>query len=339
MAYGRRYGRRTVRRRSSLIAPRPTPPPAAELQAGAITTTSPHDGVTHTDDGRDVVTHVDTIETLLEWISHTQGHGTDAGLQADFYTEDTGEETIGRLPWHGTETWGEAVALARDGWPAGAALVDRYASVHADRLASLIEQPVWTMDREGDGFDVGTMLSGEPEHWYHRETRHVESFSRSIYRIRMGVTTSSGVNVAAIIARGAAVLALVNLLELAGHGTDVAAIYSGASNEQGRRTVVIGLKHAEHPPDMARLAFALANPAMQRRLGFEAIRHMPRGQYLADHGYGSGSLGFDPPGSLRGDIYLGGMSLKERNWTDKDAVSAWIVARLAACGVTLAERS
>ena len=89
------------------------------------------------------------------------------------------------------------------------------------------------------------------------------------------MTTSQSTSDEIINARGAATLALLRRLELAGHPVEVWAGYSADHRGgAGSGSVAIVTRIDSAPLDLARAAWVLGAPAMQRQLYFRTGRHM-----------------------------------------------------------------
>ena len=89
------------------------------------------------------------------------------------YDRRKGRASVDKTPswsWDMNAGWSGARAMAgAAGWPEGAAKIRRYTDQWSPRLASLVSLPAYSPDLTGEYFDVGTLMSGEPEHWYVRE--------------------------------------------------------------------------------------------------------------------------------------------------------------------------
>lgn len=244
-----------------------------------------------------------------------------------------------RLYFTHTGTFGEALALARDGWPEGEQHIRRLSLAMFDRVSTLIERPVYRYDVEGSDFDVARVVDGEPEHWTRQETITTEDPGRRVVRIVLNIAASAGVGANEIRAKGAAVAALAELLDHAGHGSqiDIAAPFEGSGT---RSEVHARIKDADQPLDLPRVAFALAHPSCLRRIVW-AIRegHPPairRAQSVDAHG------GYATPADVvneydKGDLYIGRSYYGEPQWANEAAARAWVIEQLKTQGVHLRE--
>lgn len=120
------------------------------------------------------------------------------------------------LSWYGGASRPVAFSLARDGWPEGEDYIKPLTLALVDKVSSLIERPVYIYDVEGHGIDVARYVDGEPECWLRQDVRITEGPGRRIVRIVANGFASCGIEPDVIRAKGAAVAALAELLELAG---------------------------------------------------------------------------------------------------------------------------
>lgn len=183
----------------------------------------------------------------------------------------TSSRTVGRADFAGTNTFADAVSLAQTGWAEGAARVaeiraslDRY--VEASKVAAC-QQFAW--DVVGDFVDVGRVLSGEPESCGSYNEYETGRFgSQRVVRLYVNLAVSAGVRAEAIFARGAVVLAAVDVLESLGLRVELWAC-KGTSRRSGaavQHQVEVLVKAANQPVDVDRLAFILCHNASLRRL-------------------------------------------------------------------------
>jgi hypothetical protein len=183
----------------------------------------------------------------------------------------TSSRTVGRVGFSGTSTFGEAVYLAQTGWAEGAARVAEIRAsldrcVEASKTAAC-QQFAW--DVTGDFVDVGRVLSGEPEACGSYSEYEVGRFgSQRVVRLFVNLAVSAGVKAEAIFARGAVVLAAVDVLESLGLRVELWAC-KGTSRQSGaavQHQVEVLVKAANQPVDVDRLAFVFCHNASLRRL-------------------------------------------------------------------------
>lgn len=234
-----------------------------------------------------------------------------------------------RFPWSGTETWAEAMDLAKKGWPEGLAEIKKMSETIWKVVGQEILKTTFTYDVCGSGADVDRFLLGEPENMI--QFRQEESIGHGkIVKIRVNNVASSGVNVETMFLRGAALVALVDALEHLGFSCEIATADAIARDWRGDEQVLqynVMLKRAGAALDLDRLAFVFAQPAWLRRLILGAMEHEPsdvRVMFDVGGGYGhptesrgltSEERGIDVP-SLRHGTH---------HWNDMKAATAWVL--------------
>lgn len=239
----------------------------------------------------------------------------------------------GSLAWYGSDSWTEAVTLARDGWPEGERQIKRLSLDLFDRISSMIERPVYRYDVEGSDFDVARVVDGEPECWTREETILTEG--RRIVRIVCAGFVSAGVDPDVVNARGAAVCALAELLTYAGHGVQIDLCFAGSGHNGGHSEAWVTLKAPEQPLDLPRLAFALAHPSSFRRIMFAIGEGWPewaREIFGIPAYYWSTAEPDD-----KGDLFIAPADLFRRWVSDPTTARAWVVSTLKTQGVHLRE--
>lgn len=198
-------------------------------------------------------------------------------------------DSRGRSYFYGeTTSLAQACEVAAQGWHEVRPLIDATISEVRSTLrhtGALVPQFRW--DVSGGEVAVPLYLAGEPEHL--RDAFLVPSLGRTV-RIAIQTSTSGGVDSSTILKRGAAVLALVEALQELRVGVEVWAINSISGWDGGVR-----LTEASMPFDTASIAFAIAHPAMQRRVFFALQEHEQDAARLGcvlGGGYGGDSRGF-----------------------------------------------
>jgi len=231
--------------------------------------------------------------------------------------------------WAGKDavTWRQAQQLALSGWDAGRTAI----TAIADKLnvASRVSVPEIVFDVTGEGgFDVGRMYSGEPEFmmdWRESEEMQSTPGKKSVHII-VNVTFSGGIDEKIIRSRGAAIMALVEALDMAGKIVTVDCIFAESSN--GYREAVGVYIPVKQPGDMLQrdlICFAVAHPSFSRRFG-HAIT-------------GTGIMPGTPKDIAKEcDIYIGEAMYGDERWKSEESCIAWITEKLAEYGVTLDAR-
>lgn len=278
-----------------------------------------------------------TFESWSEFLAF----GQDAPVAPQFIGEGKTQhsrkvEDTRYRQWYGSEDFPASLKLAEEGWDEGTAKVKAAVLRDFTAVSDKIERPHYVYDVEGSDVDVARYLSGEPEVWLHEEVRITEGPGRRVFDLVVNCAVSSGVSAETIMQRGAAIVALIQAMELAGHGVSLtlqARIKSWAS-ESGR--IEVPLKTADQPVDLPRLAFALVHPSAFRRHIFAAMERLPLTNELNVGPHGN--YGQPDEGKAEGaQLYFGGAHLRSRDWSNPKVVDAWIVSTLKEQGITLRE--
>ncbi len=217
----------------------------------------------------------------------------------------------------GVQSYGGAMSLAENGWPAGMEHVTRVSlPAVRDLVSSKVQPGGWGWDVTGATYDVGEYLSGAPECWL----APVMEESKPVLKLVVNLTTSAGVSAEAITMRGAGVVALTMALQAAGYVVDVAGIVGTCPNYTRTHWQRIPLTDANGGPlDTDRLIFALAHPASPRVLGYCIAKDTILDGKNWDLG---GWAQTTPPWDA--DLYLPHTFLDAANWKDYASVSAWV---------------
>ena len=184
----------------------------------------------------------------------------------------------GRKDFFWTETFEEAVGLARAGWAEGTAKVVEHREQATAFLAAAktAKSREFGWDVEGHFIDVGRYLEGEPE-CCGNEFDGGEKVASRVVSLRINQAVSGSVEGDSICARGVTVLCAVDLLESCGIRCEIIlSIGNVSSNSAGSVKDLeaeshVLIKRASDPVDLDRLAFWIAHPASFRRFGFRFL--------------------------------------------------------------------
>jgi hypothetical protein len=162
----------------------------------------------------------------------------------------------------------EAQALATSLYDTISALVnlDTFGSMH---------------DVTGSEVDISRYMSGEPECMLEAIPIKVAGHGRAI-RIVVSFSYRCGINEATVRRRGAAVMALVYVLQQLQHPMEVLASMAvkgfswGGGGSSERMSYVVEVQRADEPVDIGRVMYALAHPTMLRRMAFRVEDHENR---------------------------------------------------------------
>lgn len=244
--------------------------------------------------------------------------------------------------------WKEVLSLARDGWPEGLKKVKEISGIMFNNVSQMIERVEVNHDIEGHLIDVSRFVDGEPECWMKFEDVIQEAQSgNKLIRITFNCTVSSGVSTDVIVRKGAAIAALIELLEYSGHRVELILIEAVAPSRSGTFTdnpspeilVYINLKTFDQNSDMANISYALAHPSVSRALMFSVAETAPEEtrKKCGIYKYGSYGSPTDIPKTEKGDIHIGHSRHGEPQWASEQAAEKWIIEQLAKQGVHLKE--
>ncbi len=236
-----------------------------------------------------------------------------------------------REEWTGTYSFDGAMRLAELGWPEATAKATALTAALVDKVSSLMEHDRITYDVTGRDFDVSMMLTGEPEHWSDTETVVTDGPSTRILKMVINGFVSCGVDNDVIIARGAAIAALIATLELSGFRVEV--IHRTPFHcSSAKLDFVTPIKSADQPLDLDRLIFAVGHPSMFRRLMFSSLEHNPAERKHLDS-YGKSNCTIDQDD--QGDLYIAQTGYGDPQWTNTETAAKWVLAQAKAQGVVL----
>jgi hypothetical protein len=253
-----------------------------------------------------------------------------------------GRYTSGPPEWFGTPSPEKALALARDGWPEGEDHIRPLSMALFDKLATLIERQSIAYDVEGEQVDIGRYLEGEPECWQRTVWTTSEGVSRRSVRITTNGFVSSRVGAKEVIARGATICALAQLLEFAGIGVQIDLTFAGQGRDCSLARIDVPIKSADQPLDLGRAAFALAHPSLFRRIIIRLSDTWPERARKTFGATGESGYYFSQasvPDGERGEIHFECAAYGDPQWTDESKARAWIIEQLKAQGVAVRAES
>lgn len=229
----------------------------------------------------------------------------------------------------------DADKLADYGWPEGAEIARKFCADHVAILGSLIERHDVQYDVEGTMIDIARFNDNEPECWARFEPVLVEPQSPRFLRLVVNIGASGSVSARTILARGGALCALVDLLEMQNTRCEIAVVDATGDPGGGYwycMTTIV--KQFDQPLDMAQVAYAIGHPSVLRIHTFRLYERMGKedsNQWRAI-GYGAPA---DVPSAQRGDLYLGRMYGGDDQWLNPERAQAWILDHLKALGVQM----
>ena len=178
--------------------------------------------------------------------------------------------------------------LARLGWPEGLKRIKEQVHIIERFIGPRQPKKELAYSVRGPGMlDFNRYLQGRPDSWVvWEEADAQDGWSAQIIPIVFNVSASSGVSKEVLFSRGAAVCALIDILEHSRIRVELTiaerCLYRGYNDVDG--TFLVKVKKSEEPADMDRIAFALCNASVLRRLMFSmAEKYIPN----LPHGYGA----------------------------------------------------
>lgn len=288
--------------------------------------------------------HFDTWGEFLEFVEGPAVEGQRV------FENSQGEERFSyNGGWFKTQNFAEATALAHNGWSDGVEKCKAIAQPLIDRLSIMIERPEIRYDVcPGIDYDMGLVVTGDPEHWMSYEYQTVEGEGNRLVRITFDCTVSSGISAEIIQAKGAVLAALVELLELGGNRVEVVClpIRTGhgyayePKHENYTAYASVVVKRFEQPLDMNRLMFAFAHPSMLRRIGFRFAENCPVAvQNAMGASYGSCIKEQPTEPETRCDIFIGSSIYGDPVWTNTESTQKWLLSNLKKQGIILKEQA
>ena len=231
-------------------------------------------------------------------------------------------------------TW---TSIMEKGWPDGAEKVAALAQSISGFVIAKLQMPVVVRDVVGDCYDIGLVVTGEPECallWDMQDA--TENSGGKVLKLVYNCVVHGGEPAAVMLRRAAAILAMGDVLEAIGYRCEIIAD-AGLASERGGAWchVITWLKKADQPFDLNALA-ATAHACYLRRLIFGVMETLPdakaRGYYM-DAGYGWGAPAIATGDVLMESTYCGG----PRFSTDNDAAT-WVFQELQKLGVHVEDR-
>lgn len=213
---------------------------------------------------------------LLDWINSRHDFNDDCSSQDRLHPPEQ--------KWDLGAGWGGAVSMVRSGWHDGTA--DLAARLDLVKHAMREEAHGYKFDVTGRFFDVGLVMSGEPECWLEQDYQPV----RKVCRIQANGAYSWDTAADTIRNRGAAIVALADHLQQSGWIVEISLYYVGLGHGDAdeNSNTVVRVDVATNPIDIDELALLLAHPAGFRRLGFAAEEAANANLNLS--GYGGGGV-------------------------------------------------
>lgn len=278
----------------------------------------------------------DSLDAMLEYIESKETPHWLRGCFADKPDEFTG----------GVATVDAACKLARNGWEGGRDEAAKIVTPLFNQVSSKIERHDPIHDIEGSQIDIAAYVDGQPECWTRLVSTYVDGLGSRIIKIGLNCGVSASVSSDTVVAKGATIAALVELLELGGYRVELSVVKATSAKADGDpifqwRTLI---KRADQDFDMARVMYALAHPSMLRILNFAllATENLKVAKQIGFwEGKRDGGYSHDADFRYDFDIYIGrsfqGSNEDACKWESPESAKDWILRKLEEAGVELSE--
>ena len=181
-------------------------------------------------------------------------------------------------------TFDGAVKMAHEGWPEGAERVRDIASRISEVLTSTIEQTNYVHGVVGHNLDVGAYMVGSPECFTSPETIHIDLIGSRLVKVIVSAACNCDRSSSTYERRGAAIVAMIQAMELNGYTCEVWANYDSSDRHlRAQMYLSIKLKNYGDTLDLDRIAFALVHPSHFRRLVFAQMEKVIKKTYGSSH--------------------------------------------------------
>lgn len=210
-----------------------------------------------------------------------------------------------RPEWYGTPNLGDAISVARIGWPQGRNL----AATIRDRLTAHTTigiAPSQTLDVAGAYPLAALAAAGDPLSMV--DLAPTEDRARPIVRIVASVSASATYQASEIVNYGASVAAVIDALESAAFRVELTVTNAVRQGDEAFVATCI-VKQAGDHPDLDAIAFALTHPSMLRRLMFAVheTHASHEGRFMLN--YGQPWVADEMPWLDAGQIFIPGINL------------------------------
>ena len=272
---------------------------------------------------------VRTFPSLSAMIEHADGATTMQDGDRRSRCEDES-----RTVFTGTESWAAAMRLTHR-WDDGVAAIERMRVTIKAGDRTPHRMTVKSITPPG-ALDIAGVIAGDPAAGFYRRQQVMSTRKQrgKVIRVLINTGCSAFVTADTILRRGAAVLALVDMLEARGYRADI--MGCAAIQPKDRRTAVMEhrwqVKRPEQKVSLSALAFGLAHTSMHRRVVFscrEVEEYAARQYWGIGTYYGASVDSLIKDEVLRaGGIYLPQMHSGETQFESDDDAREWVSAQI-----------
>lgn len=238
--------------------------------------------------------------------------------------EDGGGKAMGKSnDWDFNLGFDGAVKLGREGWEEGRKKIAEIANKLFEVVKPKTHQQDINYDFDGSFVDVGLYCDGEPQCF----GNFVEPENPTkIIRIEIAGSMSHYITAEVARNRGAAVVALIDLLEAEGYRCELVVVISVKNRPKHLKghTTAITVKNPDQPLDIDALAFSISHPAFLRRLWFGFVDQESEG-IKEDYSFAEDGC-YGQPLNVKSDlsdIYIPKAD-KEHEFEDNESSIKWI---------------
>lgn len=250
-----------------------------------------------------------TVRKQVELAKKKPKHGYPA-------SRNTGASTR----WDYNAGFDGAVKLAEEGWSEGAEKIKSVVDKVSEILRPKTFQQEIKYDVTGGYVNVGMYLNGEPECFVNYVPPEKP---RKPLRIVVNAAASAAVDAQALINRGAAIAAAIDVLERRGYMVELDIIQS-IKNGKTEYTTIARAKDMGQPIDLDRMAFCLAHPAYLRRIIF-GVEEQEEKDIQIKIGVGDGYGTPNEDHEIEHDIYFAKTFMGEgRKFATPELAANWV---------------
>ena len=209
-------------------------------------------------------------------------HAIEVGKRESVWVCSDDQSRSGSFGFTGTDSWEQTVGLATDGWPEGRELLADAVAIAMSAAQS--NQPSVTYDVAGSypiaaiaaAQDPDCMMNIDP--WTMRQM--------PIVKVEYNAGNHCGYETSEMSNFGAALLTILNCIELAGSRVEVVANFTAGASGNVKRTFAVRLKEAEQQFDLDAMAFCVCHPSFLRRVLFALYEQQAEMETKYSGGYG-----------------------------------------------------
>lgn len=230
-----------------------------------------------------------TTDKVAVRVYHSVEHALRVAVDGGVWASKRSSRSTGDSEWAGG-SWTEALDLARYGWREGAKDIRKaFADLPSPSLSA---GNAWRHDYYGERIDMARFSYGDDACF--RTRSGADRGRAKLVRILVPMAFPCSTGEDAVVNRGAAIISVVDALEMTRRTVELVCCYSSTSNgsrkpDQGfHMNHAVVVKQAGQPFDIERMAFFLSHRASLRRIGFALMESCKEGEasHRCNYGYG-----------------------------------------------------